>query len=190
MKGSIPWSDTLYLLKQPAKSLAGALDSHFQSGDPDTGQLRHFVVPKLLNVLEEKRLPLIIIEQQQRAVNLLAPRRSIGRMFLGGIEKRDLIAHERLFSTTPPRSDRPTPIGKDAKEPGTKPFWIIAFRQGPIGPNKRVLQRFFSVLSDSEHAYRVTRELCPVPRHEHGICPAVASQDTSHYRGIAVVLNR
>src|SRR4029434_4509547 len=62
MKGSISCSDTVCLLKKRSQPLAGALHTHLQRRHSDAGQLRHFLVSHLLDVLQQKRFALIVVQ--------------------------------------------------------------------------------------------------------------------------------
>ena len=176
-------------MEQHSQPLARSFDSHFESGDTDTGDRRHFIIPQIFNVLQEEGLPLIRVESLQGAIQLFTPCRALSRVLLGGTEEGDFVVDECALPATPPRSGSPAAISQDAEEPRSKTLGFITLGQRSIGPDEGILQRFFRVFSTTEHPYGIPAVLSPIPRHDHSICPAVASQDTSHDCGITVVLD-
>ena len=177
-------------MEQHSQPLARSFDSHFESGDTDTGDCRHFIIPHVFNVLQEESLPLIRVESLQGAIQLFSPCRALGRVLFGGTKEGDFVVDEGSLPATPPRSGSPAAISQDAEEPRSKTLGFITLGQRSIGSDKGILQRLFRVFSTTEHPYGIPAVLSPIPRHDHSICPAVASQDTSHNCGITVVLNR
>src|SRR5688572_29720774 len=195
MNGDRPWpsldsSVTLHLIEQLTKPLASSFYPHFQRGDTDSGDRRHVIVPQLLDVLEEERLSLIRVEALQGSIQLFSPCRALGRVLFGGAEEGDFVVDERSLPATPPRSGSPAAISQDAEEPGREALRFITLGQRSISSDEGILQRLFRIFSTTEHSYCITTVLSPVPRHDHGVCPAVSSKDTSHDCGITVVLNR
>jgi len=176
-------------MEQHSQPLARSFDSHFQGGDTDSGDQRHVFVPQFLDVLQQESFPLICVQPLQGAIEFFTPCRAFSRVFLGGSVERDVVTDERALPAAPPTSGSPAAIGKNAKEPWSKPLRIVASRQRSIGTNKRILQRFFRVLPATEHSYGITPVLCPVSRHNHSVCLGFSGQDTSHDCGITVVLN-
>jgi hypothetical protein len=177
-------------MEQHSQPLARSFDPHFQGGDSNSRDRRHVFVSHVFNVLQQKRFPLIHVQSLQSALEFFTPRRAFGRVLFGGSVKRDFVVDERALPSTPPSSGGPAAIGKNAKEPGSESLRVIALRQRSIGTDKRILQRLFRVLPTPEHSYGVPPVLCPVSRHNHGVCLGFSGQDTSHNCGITVVLNR
>src|SRR5512139_1752572 len=133
MNGSLPWSATLHLMQQHAKPLARSFDSHLQGGHTDTGERRHLIVPQFLDMLQQERLPLILIEPLQGAYQFLTPCRALGRVLFGGTEEGDVVVDERALPATPPCSGSPAAIGQDAEEPRREPLRVITLGQRSKG---------------------------------------------------------
>jgi hypothetical protein len=119
-------SVTLHLLEQHSQPLARSFNPHLQGGYTDTGDHRHIVVPQFLDVLQQERFPLIVIEQLQGAIQLFAPSRALRRVLLGGGQEGDFVVDEGSLPPTPPRSGSPAAISQDAEEPGSESLWFIA----------------------------------------------------------------
>src|SRR5512138_497105 len=155
-------SRTVHLTQQVAKSLAGAHDAHLQRRDSDSGQLRHLVVPHLLAVLEQKRFSLLGTQAVQRAIDFLAPRRTVFWMLLRRTEQRRLVSHEGARTPSTSCASGSAPIDQNAKQPSAKALRIFAPRQGAVGAREGVLQRLFRILPIAEHVKRVPRVLVAI----------------------------
>ena len=177
-------------MQQHSQPLTRSFDPHFEGGDTDTGDCRHFIIPQVFHVLQEESLPLIRVEALQGSIQLFSPGRALGRVLFGGTEEGDFVVDECSLPATPPRSGSPAAISQDAKEPRSKALGLITLGQRSIGSDEGILQRLFRVFPTTEHPYGIPAVLSPIPRHDHSICPAVSSKDTSHDCGITVVLNR
>lgn len=177
-------------MQQHAQPLTRSFDPHLQGGNSDTGDRRHLIVPQVLDVLQQECLPLIRIQALQGTFQFFSPCRAFGRVLLGGAKEGDVVVDERSLPATPPRSGSPAAISQDAKEPWSETLRVITLGQRSIGSDEGVLQGLFRILPTTEHSYGISPVLSPISRHDHGVGPGVSSQDTSHDRGITVVLDR
>jgi len=87
-------------------------------------------------------------------------------MFLRRTQERRFIKDERLRPPTAACADRPTPVDENAKQPGAEALRVVAPRKRAIGAGKRVLQRFFGVLTVAEHVQRIPGVPIAVALHE------------------------
>ena len=79
------------LTEQLTEAIAGAHDTHLQRRHPNSREPRHLVVTHVFDVLEQKRFSLLRTQTVQRAIDLLAPRRAIGRMIVRRGKQREII---------------------------------------------------------------------------------------------------
>src|SRR5581483_7502524 len=71
-------SRTVHLTQQLTESIARTHHAHLQGRNPNPRQLRHFVVAKLFDILQDERFALIRPQLLQRAVDLFAPGALLG----------------------------------------------------------------------------------------------------------------
>src|SRR5581483_7312769 len=99
-------SRTVHLAQQLAEPLAGAHHAHLERRYTNSRELRHLLVSQILDVLQQKRFPLLQTQPLQRSIDLFAPGGLLGGMLLRRIEKRHLVRDERTRSTAAPCADR------------------------------------------------------------------------------------
>src|SRR5213592_136081 len=88
-------SNTFRLSENDLQLLAGTFHPHLQRRYPRAGQLRHLLVLQILDVLEEKRLPVFGREPRERPPDGVVPFGALGRTREGNTAERRVVAHEQ-----------------------------------------------------------------------------------------------
>src|SRR6266516_3677804 len=157
-------SNTLRLSENDLQLLAGAFHPHLQRRDTRAGELRHLFVLQLLDVLEEKRLPVFGREPRERPPDGVVPFSTLGRTRERNTAERRVVAHE---------------------QPRTKPLRIVTARERAVCPDEGVLQRLLRVLPVPEHVHGVSAQAVAVPRDQRGVGADVAGADSAHQLSVA-----
>src|SRR5689334_7765036 len=159
-------ADVTQQLTQP---IAGTHDAHLERRHAGARQSRHLVVAQLLHVLEQKCFALLGAQPAQRPVDLFAPRVPLCRMLFGGIVQRQIVADERARAATAARSDGPTAIYENTKQPRAESLRILTPGERSIRARERVLQGFLRVLAIAQHVERVPRVPIAISLHQLGV---------------------
>src|SRR6266516_429129 len=178
-------SNTLRLSENDLQLLAGAFHPHLQRRDTRAGELRHLYVLQLLDVLEEKRLPVFGREPRERPPDGVVPFSTLGRTRERNTAERRVVAHEQPRTPRRPPAGRAAPVDQDAVEPRTKPLRIVTARERAVCPDEGVLQRLLRVLPVPEHVHGVSAQAVAVPRDQRGVGADVAGADSAHQLSVA-----
>src|SRR5689334_7491897 len=159
-------SRTMHLTQQLAETVAGAHDTHLERRHSDPGKPRHLVVGQFLHILQQKRFALLRAKPLQGAIDLLTPGTLLGRMVLRRTQESRFVEDERFRPPTTACAQSPTPVDENAEQPGAEALRVVAPCKRAIRAGKRVLQRFFGILTVAEHVQRVPGVPIAVALHE------------------------